>query len=384
VRLGAARRQFEAAVIGGGPAGCAAAITLARAGCPALLIDGEEGEAFKVGEGLPPAAKPLLRALGVFERFSREGHLPSYGNESAWGSDVPRCADFIRDPQGHGWHLDRRRFDAMLREGARDAGACVREATRVVDAIRTGRGSWRLTLAAKEGLLEAGARWLIDSTGRRSWLARREGVKRASRDRLLGFVALFRPPDTALTADRDSLTLVESMPEGWWYTALLPTRRRVVVYLTDAGAATSRLARTREGYLALLARTRHVRDRLAAHDYRMEGAPQVTAANSARLDRFVGERWIAVGDAATSFDPLSSQGILTALYSGLQAGQALLAHRSDRSDALERYNTRLGALYDLYLRHRATYYRLEQRWPTSPFWQARWMEQRPHRPGPGD
>jgi hypothetical protein len=47
----------------------------------------------------------------------------------------------------------------------------------------------------------------------------------------------------------------------------------------------------------------------------LESGPFVVVANNSRLDRLAGEKWLAVGDAAMAFDPLSAQGISKALHS---------------------------------------------------------------------
>lgn len=364
-------RKFEAVVIGGGPAGSASAITLARAGHEVLLIEKSGGETFKVGEGLPPAAKPLLRELGVMERFSAGPHLPSYGNQSAWGSRLLSSTDFIRDPNGHGWHLHRLQFDAMLRETARDAGACVYEATPVMGLRLDECGDWRFILATSEGPLEISSQWLIDCTGRRSWVARKKGVKRISYDRLLGFVTLFNIVEHRCEPDLDSVTLIESSPHGWWYTALLPTRQRVVVYFTDADMESGKAARYADGYIALLNQTEHVRSRLAEHKYTLSGGPWVISANTSRLEHFAGHGWLAAGDACASFDPLSSQGILTALYSGLKAGNAIHQRLKGNTVALYQYEQIVNSVYASYLRNRTAFYSYEQRWPESKFWSRR-------------
>lgn len=363
--------QFEVGIIGGGPAGSAAAITLARAGRSVLLIEKTDRETFKVGESLPPAITPLLRELGVLERFNSDQHLISNGNESSWGGASLESTNFIWDPNGQGWHVDRPRFDAMLRDAARDAGAKVVEATRVAECERCDAGAWRLLLDGISGSSQARASWLIDCTGRRSWLARREGVKRRAYDNLMAFVAVFHASDAGDNVDCDSLTLVESVEDGWWYTARVPNGRRVVVYLTDAGTRSANTARRSEGYLALLDETIHIRSRLQSYSYAMSGAPMITSSNSSRLERVAGAGWLAAGDAATSFDPLSSQGILTAAYSGLKAGRALHSHLSGDFEALRAYELRIGAVYDGYLDNRVECYRFEGRWPQSEFWRKR-------------
>lgn len=356
---------------GGGPAGSAAALTLARAGRGVLLVEKSPRETFKVGEGLPPAARPLLRQLGLLELFDADSHLPSYGNQSAWGSHVLHTTDFIKDPHGHGWHLDRPRFDAMLRDAARGAGAETLGATRVRKCARTAAGDWRLTLEGAGAPATVRARWVIDCTGRPASVARAEGVGRINYDQLLAFVALFNPPEGSRAPDRNSLTLVESAREGWWYTSLLPGGGRVTVYLTDADTDTAASARTTDGFAALLAETAHVGALVNAHGYVLGVGPKVALANSARLERIVGEGWLAAGDACASYDPLSSQGIVAALYSGFRAGLALDAHASGDAGALEAYERHLRSVYDSYLRHRSVNYGSERRWPESEFWRRR-------------
>ena len=110
---------------------------------------------------------------------------------SVWGTDEPVATDFIFDPNGHGWHLDRARFDATLRDAARDAGMEVVPA-RLVEVVRDGAG-WCVTLAGdKQGGNELRTAWLIDATGRRAAVARRAGAARRRDDALVAFYTRFR------------------------------------------------------------------------------------------------------------------------------------------------------------------------------------------------
>lgn len=361
-------RNAQVVIAGGGPGGVAAALILVRQGRRVLLVDGAEDDGFRIGEAVPSAVRPLLRDLGVLDSFLADGHLPCYGNISIWGSDEPTASDFIFDVNGHGWHLDRARFDATLRDASRDIGAEVVSSTRLIGAVRGGAG-WRVTLTTRGACdEEVLCDWLIDATGRRSAVARRVGASRLRDDILVAFYACFR---ATVATDRDSRTVVESAPDGWWYTALVPSGERVVAFLTDADLVDHAALLSTTGFAKWLDSSRYIRSLLLEHGYEAVGPVRGTDAGTARLDRVVGAGWAAVGDAAVSFDPLSSQGILTALFTGLRAGQAIDRALAGDPTELDRYVRRLDEIDRAYRRHHAAYYAAEGRWLDRPFWRRR-------------
>ena len=340
---------FDVAIAGGGPAAAAAALQLARAGVRTIVI--ERGDAFgdkrgeKPGESLAPAAKPLLERLGIWDDLARDGHLPCHGNRSVWGSEEIDEMPFVFSPYGHGWHLDRRRFERRLHERACDAGATRLTSTSVTEVHRAG-DSWRL--ACRGALEHVEAKFLIDATGRASRIARLLGARRIIDDPLVAVVAFLEAEE----GDRDSTTLVEAVEDGWWYTAPLPSNRLAAMFITDPPSP-------------VFKPSGHTRARIENHGYRRTAPPRVVDAGSARLDHFAGDGWIAIGDAALSLDPLSSHGIAAALHGGMLAAEAILTGDS------RRYIGAMEGMWEGYLSMRRAFYAAERRWPQSPFWTRR-------------
>lgn len=102
------------------------------------------------------------------------------------------------------------------------------------------------------------------------------------------------------------------------------------------------------------------------------GPVRARSTESRYLEPASGAGWLAVGDAASIFDPLSSQGIVKALRSGVYAGYAI-ADRLLRGDdsGLTRYRRFVQVEFESYASLRADYYRAERRWPDSAFWRRR-------------
>jgi flavin-dependent dehydrogenase len=366
-----ARLEVDVAIFGAGPAGSATALSLRQRDVSAIVLEAQPTPGWRIGETLPPAARPLLQTLGVLAAFESEGHLPSYGNLSAWGSEELASTDFIFNPHGNGWQLDRKRFDALLANAARDEGAHLWYGCRLRQPLRDAGGRWEFEVQTCEGVQSLRARWLVDATGRRAACARRLGARRATVDALVGVYALATPSGAASPPDHDARTLVEAAPDGWWYTAVVPGGLRTVVWLSDADLLRQQHLRTAEGFRAQANATRHVVRVLKRHGYEFVGPPRCTPACSGCLDPCTGPGWLAVGDAAISLDPLSSQGLINAVSTGWGGGQAVADLLAGAGVGLRGYVAEIETTWDDYLRNRATYYGAEGRWRHRPFWRRR-------------
>jgi flavin-dependent dehydrogenase len=182
---------------------------------------------------------------------------------------------------------------------------------------------------------------------------------------MVGIALVFAADNPA--ADRDSLLTVEAVKEGWWYAALLNSGRLVAVYMSDADLISARRMQSVGQWMEALSETHIIGERILSYKYRV--AEQALVLNSSSsMCSMAGGAWLSIGDAAATYDPLSSYGITGALNSGMRAAQAILAARQR---ALEEYKLRMQDTYADYLARRAAYYRMERRWPNSVFWRRR-------------
>ena len=340
--------KTDVLIIGGGPAGCAAAIALKnqRPELSVKLIEKSQYQAFRIGETLPPGCDELLRQLRIWQDFLKQPHQPSYGTQAAWGSDQLHDNEFIFNVSKNGWHLDRKSFDAFLFEQAKIRGATVLQDQAFTSDETTA------------------ARFTIDATGRQCVFARSQGAKRQYADRLMATWAILPAKDVSY-----SNTVVEAVENGWWYSALLPDKQLIVSFMTDADHLKQYNLKSVDAWLENLKRSQHTKARISTDT----GISKISscAADSAILDKIAGENWIAAGDAASTFDPLSSQGIFKSLRSGIFAAYATMNYFDNELRGIEKYRWLVENEYQEYLKQRQYFYRLENRWPDSAFWQRR-------------
>jgi hypothetical protein len=208
---------------------------------------------------------------------------------------------------------------------------------------------------------------LVDAGGRGSPLLYRFGADRTVLDRLVcGFV------HGADTESRQSgLTQIEAEAQGWWYTASLPGRRRILAFHTDADLPAAAAAQTRSALLARAAALPFFAGILAACGFQPDETAGFCAAHSAELAPATGADWIAIGDAALAFDPLSAQGLFNALHTGLAGAEAAHRHLAGDASALPGYRAGITAIRDAYRTHLRAWYGLERRWAAQRFWQRR-------------
>lgn len=338
-------------VLGAGTSGCAAALFLAQHGLEVSLIDRVDRAVSSahpmIGESLSPDAVPLLKQLDIWEEFCAAPHLKCYGNVSYWYSQSPQHHDFLQHPVGHGWHLDRSLFDKQLLNRCQQMGIDYRPETSLIKASFK-EDLWNVSLKQQDSTSEIQVSYVIDATGRNSWWARQQGIERLYEAEQLALIA-FLEIDAEF---EDSRSLVESTEQGWWYSAAIPGNRMATAFFFDPNLLVKANLASEDSWKALLSQAPQTLKRIKEAKGSLITEPKLVAAHSSILEHLQGPGWLAVGDAALTYNPIAAHGITMAMTSARDAAQAIAAALKGDPEAPQRYEAVLWAAFQRYAQER--------------------------------
>ena len=364
--------NLDVLVLGAGPAGSVLAHRLASRGFKVAVVESQRFPRYAIGETLTPGVESLLKQAQVLSPSESLDFPRTTGNLSAWGSSRLHYSAHSQESKLCGFQVERAVFDSMLIASAQRVGASLLQSCWPTD-VHPEPAGWRVKIRFQSGTSRSiNARFLCDATGRSRFLARRLRLGIQSNDRLVALTAYWKQ-DVGATSGDGCNTLVESIPEGWFYTAGLAENRRVTGFMTDRDLLPAKLhSCAKRVYSDALARTQHGRERLQRAAW--EGVVRIFAAGPTMVERVAGSSWLLVGDAASTVDPISSQGIQKAITSALAASvvvQTILSRPNQAGPAIEFYQDREETTYRFHVDSLARLYSRETRWIDQPFWRRR-------------
>jgi flavin-dependent dehydrogenase len=305
-------------VLGAGPAGCVTAYRLATLGHKVVLLARPRPQRHPMGESAPISIMQLLGGVGLDDIASMATYRVATQALTLWGAEEP-----IAHPSP-ALLLRRDLFDALLRMAAQRVDVRVLEGGPGSSPRRRPDGGWKVPFvtASREACVDATV--LVDARGRRGG-GRRMGAA------TVALAACWRD-----AAPLPATTCLEATTDAWAWGGVAPGGRQSAVCFVDphrvAGLdASGRMAL----YTELLARMRLLRPLLTG---RISNPPVVVDATARLGARIAEPDLIAVGDTAVATEPLSSQGVQSAIVSALQGAavvHTVLTRPEDVALALE-------------------------------------------------
>jgi flavin-dependent dehydrogenase len=320
----------DVVVIGGGPAGSATALRLARAGHQVVLIDRARFPREKpCSEYMSPETVRQLDALGVLGTLDAAGGAALVGTAVSGPLGSRLVGNFARAGgtpfRATGLGLPRRILDHVLVGAARDAGAEVLEGLTVHQLVRNGDGAVTGVVARDgDSSREIRARVVVGADGLASVVARRAGLHARGRVRRVAFVAHIDQ-----VAGLTTTTELHVASDGYVGVNDLGGGIANVAVVVPADAAREARGRAPWFFRQRLAAAPALRGRVDPD--RIVRDVMVTGPFDAMCRRSTADGVLLVGDAADFFDPFTGEGICTALRGAALAAESLdpLLRRSE-------------------------------------------------------
>lgn len=320
-------QQFDAIVIGGGPAGASTASILAEYGHRVLVLEREQFPRYHVGESLIPFTYFPLERLGLVDRMKQSHFVKKYSvcfvQPNGHSSQPFYFFDrYDRETVAQSWQVLRSEFDLMLLNHAREKGAVVRENTTVKDLMREEGRVVGVRAQHGEGpLVEYRAPITLDCTGKEAFTTLRNGWR--VRDPFLNKVAVwtyYKGSRREAGIDEGQTTVAFVADKGWFWH--IPQHNDMVSvgvvaegkYLSRDGVKQPEAIFQRE-----IEENQWIKEHLSEGE--QVGPYYITSEYSYHSRHCGSDGLLLVGDAFAFLDPVFSSGLMLALKSGVMAGE---------------------------------------------------------------
>nr|QLK00717.1 chloramphenicol-biosynthetic FADH2-dependent halogenase CmlS [Micromonospora carbonacea] len=372
--------RSRVAIIGGGPAGCVAGLTLHKLGHDVTIYERDRFPRYRIGESLLPGTMSILNRLGLQERIDAEDFVKKPSATFLWGQDqapwtfsfaAPKVAPWVFD---HAIQVKREVFDNLLLDEARSRGIAVLEETPVTGVDLSGADGVALTIRQDGKATRVESDFVIDAGGSGGPLVRQLGVRRYDEFYKNFAVWSYFQRKDPFEGDLKGTTYSITFEDGWvWMIPMKGDLYSVGLVVDRTKSAEVRQLGADAFYRSTLAKCGKAMDLLAGA--KMVDDVRIVHDWSYDTEVFSADRFFLCGDAACFTDPLFSQGVHLASQSAVCAAAAIdrITHNKDETDAVHAwYNRTYREAYEQYHEFLASFYTFASfTEPDSEFWRKR-------------
>jgi flavin-dependent dehydrogenase len=315
-------RKTDVLIIGGGPAGSTFGSIIAGRGWDVTLLEKGCHPRFHIGESLLPMNMPILDRLGVLEDVRRIG-VPKLGADFTVGnSNAEHTTFYFREALGQSpaqaFEVRRSEFDQLLFENCKAAGVRTLEETRVRQVELMKNRSHRVMASDADGNeLEYESRFLVDASGRDTFMSSANGWKKRNRKHASAAIfGHFHGVTRRAGADQGNISLYW-FEQGWIW--MIPLQDGV---MSIGAVCVPSYLRTRRGSLDgfLLDTLNSMPETRARIKDAVPATPAQATGNYSYLsERMCGPGYLMIGDAYAFIDPVFSSGVYLAMTSAEKA-----------------------------------------------------------------
>jgi flavin-dependent dehydrogenase len=319
-------------VIGGGPGGSTAAALLARADVDVLLLERDVFPRYHIGESLAASCRSIMDLSGALPEVEAHGFPIKRGALLRWGGEGDWTIDWneLFGPDVSSWQVDRDQFDHILLRNAEKQGAEVVQRATVKRVIFDGEKAVAVEWAhndTPDDVRTTSFDYLVDASGRAGVLTRQHFRSRQPHE-IFRNVAIWGYWDGGnfLPGTPDGGINVVSSDDGWYWIIPLKDGQTSAGFVTHQDNFLERrkaFGSTEEMLHQLISESPTVTSLLEGARY--YAPTRVESDFSYVSDRFCGQRFFIVGDAACFLDPLLSTGVHLAMYSSMLASACILS-----------------------------------------------------------
>jgi FADH2-dependent halogenase len=353
--------EHDVIIIGCGPGGSSAATFLAQGGKRVLVLEKEVFPRFHIGESLLPYNQKLFREMGVLPAIQAAGFPRKVGAQFFLGNGsmhtrfVFRQGKFTREPEVV--QVERAKFDHILLQHARSAGADVREGWSVAKTTSDAEGVAVQARDPDGKMHQFRAAFLIDASGRANLTGNQEGM-RVVHPRLKKLAVFGHFTNVMRDAgDAGGDTVITRLENKWFWIIPVSAEKTSVGLVIDKDEFNQSEGTPQEIFQRWVAYSPVMQQRM--ENAQLTSSMQTTSDFSYYNRRLVGQRVLRIGDAAGFMDPIFSAGVYLAMWSGKLAAEVVqksLAKGDDGSRRFLKFEKRVKAGMHFYWQMVEHYY----------------------------